>query len=170
MGTSDYFKTVHGSDSRIRVIKADVGPQDWNLSHARNIGAKEAKGNVLVFIDADTILKASFLQYHISVLEPRMFICGTLHYVSGCCIVWKSDFEEAKGYNEVVEGWGSEDVDFYARLEKLGVRKTHFKLSLIRNMPHSDGTRNEYYGKANIYETNNRNYELMQKGFKSIYQ
>ena len=166
MGTADHFINTFGSDVRLKVVRAEVGEKEWNLSHARNIGYKSSIGDALLFIDADTILKHNFLTAH--TLKEGEFLTGTWLHASGCCMIWRKDFEAIKGYNECVDGWGSEDYDLYRRLKEAGKTQVHFIEKLYRNMPHHDKIRNEYFGSTNIHSTNDNNYHRMQKEFHSI--
>ncbi|MFI5404918.1 MAG: glycosyltransferase [Nitrososphaerales archaeon] len=164
MGTADYLEGVF-KDSNLSFVRAGVGDKEWNLSHARNLGSLQAKGDVFLFIDADTILHPNFLKEH--VLNTTEFLSGTWLHASGCCMVWKKDFESVRGYNEVVGGWGTEDYNLYKRLVSSGLRQVHFKEKLYKNMSHPDTIRNEYHGNKNIHVSNQENYEATEKEFKS---
>lgn len=163
MGTAPYFDTLNIHN--LKTVRAEVGEKDWNLSHARNLGYKESKGDALLFIDADTCIKSNFLTQH--TLKEGEFYTGTWLHASGCCMMWKKDFESVKGYNEISGSWGSEDYDLYRRLVGIGLKQIHFIEKLYKNMPHHDRIRNEYHGKKNIHISNEENYQLMQKHFKS---
>lgn len=165
MGTADHFQRSFPEETRLKIVRAQVGSKDWNLSHARNLGFQVSQGDALLFIDADTTLKPNFLTHHI--LNQGEFLTGTWLHASGCCMVWRSDFEKVKGYNEVVEGWGTEDYDLYRRLTESGLRQMHFVEKLYKNMNHPDKIRNEYHGGKDIHFTNERNYHLTIGGFKS---
>lgn len=164
MGTAAYFDKTFPSQAKI--VKAEVGEREWNLSHARNLGYKASMGDALLFIDADTMLNANFLTLHS--LKEGEFLTGTWLHASGCCMIWKKDFEAVKGYNEIVEGWGTEDYDLYRRLIGIGLRQNHFNQKSYKNKPHHDKIRNQYYDHKNIHATNENNYQLTQKYFKSI--
>lgn len=169
-GTSDHIKQNY-KDERIQVVIADVGADEWNLSAARNMGYKSSKGEILLFIDADTQLHQKFVSECVNRLKEGVFLTG-LHtnkwQSSGCCMVWREDFEKVKGYNEVVEGWGSEDLDLYERLKGSGLKNEFFNFGYIKNIPHDNGLRNQYHGKRDIYETNSLNAEKVRKEFKGI--
>jgi glycosyltransferase involved in cell wall biosynthesis len=164
MGTADYFSRFP-NEPRLKIVKAEVGANEWNLSHARNLGYKESKGDALLFIDADTQLKPNFLSHH--VLNENEFYTGSWLHGSGCCYLWAKDFEAVRGYNEVVEGWGTEDYCLYRRLEAKGLGRKYFIEKLFKNLPHPDRIRNEYHGGANIHITNERNFQRTQKEFRS---
>ena len=44
----------------------------------------------------------------------------------GTSICAAADFERIGGYDEVIQGWGKEDEDFYARLFLAGIRYASF--------------------------------------------
>lgn len=165
MDTIGYFKRAYPNDSRLKLVKAEVGPDEWNLSHARNIGFQHSIGETLLFIDADTMLKPEFLTNH--VLKDGTFYSGSWLYASGCCMVSRKYFLEVKGYNEVVQGWGTDDFCLYKRLRNIGLTQVHFNEKLYKNIPHPDKIRNQYHGKKDIHETNHQNDLLTQKEFKS---
>lgn len=164
MGTTDYFNRAF-NDSNLKLVKAEVGATEWNLSHARNIGYGYASGEILLFIDADTMLKAQFLESH--KLNEGEFLSGSWLHASGCCMVFKKDFEDVRGYNEVVQGWGTEDFCLYKRLRNKGLSQKYFNEKLYKNINHPDTIRNEYHGNRNIHETNHQNDLLTSKEFKS---
>lgn len=166
MDCAGYFDRAFPQDKpKLKVIRAEVGQDEWNLSHARNIGSKNAIGDVLLFIDADTMLKPDFLTHH--VLNESEFYSGSWLYASGCCMLFKKDFDSVKGYNEVAKSWGSEDYNLYGRLKEKGLSQVHFDEKLYKNIPHPDKIRNQYHRKRNIHETNEENYQAMLKEFKS---
>ena len=105
-----------------KVVKADVPDDYWNLSESRNYGYKYADGDKLLFIDADTILKPTFLLE--TELNEGEFVTGTYKelpngklyfWCCGCLYVRTEDFEKVLGYNEELHGWGYEDLDMYGR-------------------------------------------------------
>ncbi len=52
--------------------------------------------------------------------------------VKGCnCSFWKADFVEVNGYNNLLNGWGHEDIELAARFINCGIRKKHLKLAAV---------------------------------------
>ncbi len=152
-------------------IKADVGEYEWNLSTSRNLGFKNSTGDKVLFIDADTLLDIDFVKQHVDKVKEGVFLTGKQEHpynACGSCFLMRSDFEMIKGYNEVVKGWGSEDFNLYERLRNKGMIQEMFDFTLIKNIPHSDLIRNQYYGKRNKYKTNESNYQAMIKEFKGL--
>lgn len=163
MGTSEFINATYPGVAK--VVKAEVGASDWNLSHSRNLGYKESAGDALLFIDADTKVRSNFLVQH--PLTQGEFYTGSWLHGSGCCYIWREDFEKVKGYNEALEGWGTEDYDLYRRLEGLGLKRKYFNEKLFFNMKHHDKIRNEYHGRKDIHATNEANYQKSIKEFRS---
>lgn len=121
-----------------------------NISKVRNFGASKAKGNILVFSDADTIVSKNYLREISRTIERgydygggpwksesekllgRYLAFTNTQYnkkeIGGNFFIKKSYFEKIKGFNEeMIKG---EDTDFGQRLKKEGAKhsfleKTH---------------------------------------------
>jgi len=120
-----------------------------NSSKARNFGAKQAQGNLIVFVDADIVLKPDSLTKIIDRLdEPstdivsanytdvtplpgffsqlqNLFLAFRLAFLpdyvfSSFCALRKETFERVDGFNEKMNAY--EDVEFGYRLLKKGYR------------------------------------------------
>lgn len=165
MGCADYIDATFSSDTRIKVVRAAVGEKDWSLSHARNLGYKVSSGDAMLFIDADTKVKSDFLVKH--PLNEKEFYTGHWLHASGCCLIWRSDFEKVRGFNEVIQSWGSEDYDLYRRLEGLGLKRNYFDKKSFENIRHHNRTRNEYHNREDIHSSNEKNYQASIKEFRS---
>lgn len=168
-GTQKWVVDNFTKDSRIKAIKADVTEDEWNLSAARNIGYKHSQFDILCFLDADTFLQRSYLQRHKRGMADGMFYSGTIGHCSGCCIIHKKDFEKVGGYNELLQGWGSEDLDIYQRLVNSGIKQVKLIPNLLSNMPHGNEIRNLYHSNRDIFATNDENHLKAQKEFKGIW-
>ena len=126
-----------------------------NISHVRNIGAGGANGDVLVFLDADTIVKPGvFEQIESAMSDPHCF-GGSVRveyerpfdrfWMSFFMKLWvvlaklttmrqgalqfcrTSLFHDLNGYDETI--YVGEDIQFHWRLDKLAKRRggfTHF--------------------------------------------
>lgn len=113
-----------------------------NIARARNCGAANAQGKVLIFIDADTLVPEELLQHICEILATPGCIGGAVDteyrpkkwsirvYLSFWRIFGKAlgfaqgatqfclrdTFTATSGYNESL--FMSEDVDFYARMRR----------------------------------------------------
>lgn len=80
-------KDGESSDSTIMIAKkfADkiISSKDISVSDARNYGAKYAEGNVLVFVDADTVLPPNLLQEIAEVMENEHVVGGSCRKLPG---------------------------------------------------------------------------------------
>jgi glycosyltransferase involved in cell wall biosynthesis len=166
-GTKDYVSRF----SQVHCVEAQVGKEEWNLSASRNLGYKNSNGDKLLFIDADTLLNTNFVLSHVDQVKEGIFLTGKQtnpYNACGSIFIMRSDFEKVKGYNELVQGWGSEDFNLYERLRNEGMEQRMFDFNLIKNIPHSDQLRNQYFGHKNKFKTNIENYHRMNKDFKGI--
>ncbi len=128
-----------------------------SIGRARNAGARQATGDVLVFIDADVLVPRTLLEaIHATMSDPRCIGGGVdtehdpqrllvrLHLrawrllaaltpmVQGATqFCRRSAFEQVGGYGEDV--WMGEDTDFYRDLRKLA-RRTGGRVRLIRSL------------------------------------
>lgn len=143
-GSTDKTKKI-SSESAARVLNI----KDKNLSKVRNEGAKIAKGDILFFLDADSVIENCYIEKMAKQLSKKKIfshggICcydSKLHnflwifnrwfkphfYTSGrngACIR-KKDFWEIGGYDEKINplnGEGREDLDLGLKvLKKFGV-------------------------------------------------
>lgn len=140
----------------------------FNLSHARNAGLIGASGDAILFIDADTKITDGFLKYHARVLEPGQFLTGWgFGDATGSCLVWREDALKVRGYNEIVDGWGFDDIDFYKRLEASGISQKPFHHG-IETIKHGDEERVKHYRVKRLRSSDRVNSAMVQRQFKSI--
>lgn len=90
--------------------------EKWWLSRAYNFAASIAKGNILLKLDADTIINAeninkiqySFLNFNYFGFEFNKSL--------GNFLIKKSYFDEINGFNEYIYNWGYDDIDLHRRV------------------------------------------------------
>lgn len=120
---------------------------DFNIAHARNLGAAQARTPWLAFVDADILVGASFADDLAGRLEDACFFqpdpCP--HELSGLVVCPREDFLRIGGYDEVFRGWGTEDRDLYARLERAGCRRRQFSAGGMRALAHGDAQRTRFH-------------------------
>jgi glycosyltransferase involved in cell wall biosynthesis len=151
----------------VNYVKANAPADYWNLCKARNFGARNSTGDVLLFLDADTILMPQFVESELAKLELGCFLTGLVQPPwngCGCLFVYRNDFEAVRGYNELFEGWGYDDFNMYERLSHSDL--THYKFSpnLIVNLSHEDSGRNEFHGNEDKYASKDRNFKIHLSG------
>ena len=117
-----------------------ISLKEKNVSKARNIGAKESKGNILIFLDADTCLTKNSLKeiesslnyssigtckvlpdnkklkYRIAMKIKNLFLW--FPWTSGIIYCNKKIFKKINGFNENLTI--NEDSDFVKRAVKYG--------------------------------------------------
>jgi glycosyltransferase involved in cell wall biosynthesis len=164
--TADYIESLQ--DSRVRAVRATDCGHYFNLSRARNIGILESVGDVLFILDCDTKLSPDFLKYHVGkVLVDGSFVTGWLYGdATGSCLVHRRDCMELRGYNENVEGWGWDDIDFYKRLEYRGIEQRGFHHG-IETIKHDDTERVKHYNNGNMKQTDQQNQKRTKRKFVS---
>jgi len=122
-GTGDFVRQNYPS---AKVVSVNDDSR-FNISRARNIGARSATGDYLFFIDADVVIRDSRLKELLRTHErPNCFInfSNSIKAIDllGTCLVPKQAFEKIGGYDEVITVYGGEERDLYARLRLNGIR------------------------------------------------
>lgn len=137
---------VERSFPQVKVVRASDRPR-FELSRARNLGAAAATSPWLCFIDADVAIASAFTARLRSILAPGCFYQAKPRTIEtwGTSISARADFERVGGYDEVLQGWGKDDDDYYARLVLAGVRHAAFPGELLRPISHDDAQRVESY-------------------------
>lgn len=149
---------------QIKCVVAEVETGEWSLSAARNLGYKHASGGMLFFLDADAMLiDRSFITRHVNHCVDGSFVCGWGHgEATGCCMLRKTAFEAAKGYNELIKSWGAEDIRLYSHLENELAQEKRNWLGGIETIKHGDELRNQFHGNRPPLETNEENFKITQ--------
>jgi len=131
---------------QVTVVRAADRPR-FELSRARNLGAAAAMTPWLCFIDADVGLRPDFAARVRALLQPGRYYQAKPRTIEtwGTSISASADFDRAGGYDEVLQGWGKDDDDYYARLEILGVRPGTFPGELLVAQSHDDDQRVAHY-------------------------
>ena len=154
----------------VRSVKLKDKEKYFNLSKARNLGYKSAKGDMLFFCDADTLLSPFFVQENLKAYKDGSFMCGWgMGYSTGNCLISRSMFEHEaiRGYNEALNNWGADDIAFYARLEAAGFRRIPF-VGFTDNIKHGDDKRIEHYENKDMWKTNDENFHKASIEWKGI--
>ena len=60
-GTAEWFKQTYKNQPNFRLIEQK---NNQGRSHTRNLGIKNAKGDMLLFVDSDIIVLPDFLEQH----------------------------------------------------------------------------------------------------------
>ena len=140
----------------IKHIRLDYQEKGFNKAWCMNVGAREAKCNTLVYLDADTLFDKNFFERIAKFSESKrldFFLCWqyimgmpgkdaplprlietTLLTAGGAFCVQKEFFWSIGGMCENYFGYGGEDNDFWCRANhKLGKTSENN----IQNMPYA---------------------------------
>jgi glycosyltransferase involved in cell wall biosynthesis len=116
---------VRGEYPTVKVVAVADRPL-FDMPDARNRGAAQATGGVLVFLDADVIVTPDFLRLARFPADAKAFAVfpgGKSNSLRGSCLVRREDFDAVDGYDDLLSGYESEDLDLYMRLRLLGARR-----------------------------------------------
>lgn len=78
-GSTDKTKNILKQIKRIKIINFEKG---HSASFARNRGAEKAKGNYLIFLDADQTLEENFMSKLVKFKEKTNFYCAAMRIVA----------------------------------------------------------------------------------------
>ena len=153
---SEIIVVDNDSQDKTKQVAEDFGAKvvqekDHSIGKVRNAGAKNSIGDVLIFIDADTLVPETLFQKIIAALEDEKCFGGAVaveyegfkrkwmkYYLLGWKF-WgkffnmaqgaaqfcrKSVFEELKGYDQTI--YMGEDIEFYWRLSKYAKRNNGY--------------------------------------------
>jgi len=133
-----------------RVERVSNAPR-FSLSRARNIGAQVATAPWLVFCDADNLLLEGFVAAIDALRAPNVFIRPYRDSADGPIAVpfplacEREVFRTVGGFDDALEGWGTEDWEFVDRLLwHRGVQRV-FPVGLVEILDHDDSARTLFY-------------------------
>jgi hypothetical protein len=96
------------------------------FSHARNVCAKLATGDILCNVDADHFVATGFVDHIRGILagqKKALIRARGLGCFGGRITLFRKDFWRLGGYNEeFVWGWGCEDTDLIRRAEAMDLK------------------------------------------------
>jgi hypothetical protein len=117
------------------------------VARARNAGAQAADAPWLCFFDADVILDAQFAPRLLEMIRPGQFFVAHpwVRELAGTVVCSRTDFERVGGYDEVIQGWATEDREFYERLLAAGCTQSNFSSAWVKVISHDDALRTRYH-------------------------
>jgi glycosyltransferase involved in cell wall biosynthesis len=139
-GTAAWVKEHHPAAKLVQVSDDPV----FCAARARNMGARNASGDVLCFVDADVLVHAELNTWLKNNQDSHTF-CVCLERkereLDGFLIVAREYFFKVGGYDEAIRGWGGEDFDLYERLARIGLSQSSVPRESISSIPHGDELR-----------------------------
>lgn len=144
-GPTERLESFAYLGNRLRVVSV---PEKLGPAHARNLAAKEAKNEVLIFIDYDVVITGQIIR-NLSTVEPGQILLPSVHpqdpktlssrffsdvalapkireeklmAVSACFSINKSDYFSVEGFDERFKYPAGEDWDFFSRIQDHGVK------------------------------------------------
>ena len=167
---------------RVRLIRSqDVR---WNPCRARNLGARNAYGRLLVFAQADMIVEPNFItqvtrgwdKYEMWVTEGMLRDVPYDPSLNGLIVVKRWINTRLRGFHEPLmenpHGWGYDAVDYRLRaqmlLRKSGCSIGDFKTEAVTVLSHSDHDRVEPYDNKDLEETY-RAHEAYSRWYREVH-
>jgi glycosyltransferase involved in cell wall biosynthesis len=120
------------------------GERHFRGALARNAGAKAATGRWLFFLDADVMLHADFAAAIDPLLDPKRYLCAENNRAMGQVLVSREAFDSVGGYDEVMVGWGVEDLDLQLRLAGAGLGRATIPARLLSVIGHDHALRTRH--------------------------
>lgn len=100
-------------------------PKYYSASHSRNIAFKNANGNIVINVDADTYTGKGFAELinKLADIQPENALFSVSQkFINGRIGMYKNDFLRLGGYNEKLSGYGGEDSDLVLRAMNSGFK------------------------------------------------
>lgn len=154
---------------RLKVYRHEAAV--FHMAHAKNMAARIAiceGADVIVTSDADNWSAPGFEDYIEKNLKPGNFLCPDhtsiqqmpwgdgsarpLRGYAGRLAVRSQDFIKAGGYNETYNTWRGEDIDFNARMQRMGYTPHFIPVHFLNAIPHNAEIRFKEWGHAKEYE------------------
>jgi len=159
----------------VNLIK--VQSNGFNISHARNQGAKKVNSDFICFIDADVIIKPGFVSWLNENLNPYCFYSPSNNLdknyeLWGTVVLPTHSYKHIQGYDENFSGWGGEDDDLYYRLKSSGLTPVGIPPHFLEAIKHDDEERVLFHEikDRNFQHHINRFYSTAKKQVMTFYR
>lgn len=151
----DWIEECSGSVNTI-IVPVD---SDFSLGKGRNMAASNAKGDVLLFLDADVMVDSTSLKKGIELVREGNIVFPYITYIqgdgteskrgklsngSGICFISKKRFENVGEWPEFYS-WGGEDCAFLNRLRGFGCQIERPKMHGLKHQWHPHYISHENY-------------------------
>ena len=153
-GTYMYLQKYHPTITPIIVQNKPI----FNLSDARNIGAKVAKSSNILFIDADIIMNKGALQEMEDKLCKNSYVRikstkkkkRKHNQTEGTVLIKRKDFYLVGEYDTIFDAWGGEDTDLYNRLNEISRQQKFVDTQFFSSIEHNDNLRTKFHNFKNL--------------------
>lgn len=177
----------------LRIINIDIEEQGRHIGHrayARNLGAKESSGEILLFLDEDIILDNGFINRARAICEDvkDVIVHGTVydyhsrHYAdklntyyplyenreywfdrcpSNNLAMRRETFEKIGKFDNNFTGWGWEDIELGYKAYKVGIKYSYPANLICYHVRHAVSHRD------NLLESE-RNYRYLIRKFPEL--
>jgi glycosyltransferase involved in cell wall biosynthesis len=164
-GSGEY---VRANTPAVQVVTVE-GQSHFSNWRARNSGARVATSDVLVFVDADTLLADGAIEWLAEHLPPRAYGFFTAkdsaasnrrgpamgsNQLKGFHVVPSAAFRKVGGYDEVFEGYASgADTDLEDRLGLIGLKRFPLDRRIVDSVVEHDTASRLQHHKVSISES-----------------
>lgn len=156
---------------RLKIYRHQNGGA-FHMAHAKNMAHRLAMlegAEVLVTLDADNFAGPNFEEFVTEKMkEPGVFLCPDhesiqkmawgpgstrpLRGFAGRLAVRAQDFIKAGGYDEAYDTWRGEDIDFNARMGRMGYTPRFIDNAFLKVIPHGAEVRFKEFPHARQYD------------------
>lgn len=127
------------ADGRIRLVRVE-GESRWHLTRAYNLAFALARGPLILKLDADCWISGDDPPWWPS-LEPGTYQRSPSGGgLNGMLLIRKQDVLAAGGFHEGLQGYGHDDKDLYARLDRQ-LRCLPLPVERLHTLEHGDDER-----------------------------
>ena len=120
------------------------GEQEWCASRAYNFGFAQAQGELLMRLDADCWPERLSVEQLEQLPEDKMLEGAMGGGSEGSWLMHQDSFVAVGGYNELIRGYGCDDIDLRARLKINGVSIKTLSREAIKVIRHENDLRVGY--------------------------
>ena len=132
---------------QVHIVRVDSA--GFNISDARNQGARDLTCDFICFIDADVKVYPGFVEWLQDNLNLYCFYTITKtngpNELWGTTIVPTHAYKLVQGYDALFSGWGGEDDDLYYRLKIAGFSQSEMPTHFFEPIKHDDSKRTQFY-------------------------
>ena len=108
----------------VYVTTVAVAADHFHMAHARNVGIRTAKGDIVVAFLADQMVSPPFFADVRAALRPGTFLKWQETFA-----FWREDIIAAGGFDERFEFYGPEGKELADRLKRCGLKERPFPVS-----------------------------------------